>query len=217
MGKNVKRLLRKHGHECIVFYCSCAELGDVHEEGQTAATLEELVQQLPKPRIVWTMATTSENFAQLVSELMNLLEPGDIVIDSKNSYCQGSISCAAVLQEKGIHYIDVGTTEGNQGVKRGYCLMIGGEPKVVRYLDPIFTALAPVPRSRQIKSNRSRRRKLQSSVAHVHCGSAGAGHFARLVYDGVEQILMKAYAEVLAERESLEEAVLVTSGSPQDY
>lgn len=224
MGNNIKRLLRKHGHSSVVFNCSCTEVEPELEEKlepstQVVFSLDELVQTLEKPRIVWSLGQTSDTFAEMIDRLIHLLEPGDIVIDSKNAYCQGSDRCAERLGQHGIHYVDVGTSTGCWNVKRGYCLMIGGEPDVVSYLEPIFAALTPPSKSKQSapkshKSNlKSKRSKVKPAVSHFYCGSAGAGHFARQFYDGVEETLMRAYAEVLAERDRSPEPTSPSSSS----
>lgn len=209
MGNNLTRLLWKHGHECHVF--NCASIDEEHDQQRDGhqsidSSLEAFLQQLPKPRIVWIMVPTSGQFSALTDHLLRLLEPGDIVIDNKNSYCQASEYCAETLKQRGIRYVDVGTSTAASSVKRGYCLMIGGDPEVVQYLEPIFLALAPVPKNKAVaaKSNLSnvkRKRKVKPTVSHLYCGEAGAGHFARQFYEGAEQSLMRAYAEVLAERD----------------
>jgi 6-phosphogluconate dehydrogenase len=207
MGNNLKRLLRKHGHECHMFDCGSTAINQGYNQQAENLSLEAFVQHLPKPRIVWVMVPTSDEFATLADRLTTLLEPGDIVIDNKNSYCQGSEYCAETLKQRGIHYVDVGTSTAALSVKRGYCFMIGGDPEVVQYLEPVFQALAPVPKNKAVstKSNVSnlkrKRYKSKSTVSHLYCGEAGAGHFARQFYEGAEQSLMRAYAEVLAERD----------------
>jgi 6-phosphogluconate dehydrogenase len=207
MGNNLTRLLRKHGHECHVFNCASVEASERYDQSSTDWSLEAFVQQLPKPRIVWVMVPTSGEFRSLVERLLTLLEPGDIVVDNKNFYCQASEYCVESLKQRGIRYVDVGTSTGASSVKRGYCLMIGGDPEAVQYLEPIFEALALVPKNKAVstKSNVSnlkrKRYKVKPTFTHLYCGEAGAGHLARQFYEGTEQSLMRAYAEVLAERD----------------
>jgi 6-phosphogluconate dehydrogenase len=207
MGNNIKRLLRKHGHECSVFSWCSTEIGEESCEPSSGTTLADFIHQLPKPRILWVIVPTSNEFSDLADQLLQCLEPDDIIIDNKNSYCQGSDFCAEKLKQHGIHYVDVGTSTSASNVKRGYCLMIGGDPDVVQYLEPIFQALTPTPKAKpsSAKSNLSnlkrKRCKVKPAVTHLYCGEAGAGHFARQFYEGVEESLMRAYAEVLAERD----------------
>jgi 6-phosphogluconate dehydrogenase len=196
MGANMVRRLLKAGQKCVAY--------DVHpeavqalvkEQAVGATTLQELVQKLQEPRAIWLMvpaAAVDETLAQLVP----LLKPGDVVIDGGNSHYHDDIRRADELKAKGIHYVDVGTSGGIWGAERGYCLMIGGEKDVVSRLDPVFAALAPAVES----APRTPGRKDAGGTAehgYLHCGPSGAGHFVKMVHNGIEYGIMAAYAEGL--------------------
>jgi len=197
MGSNMVRRLLKDGHQCIVFDKSPKSVADlVKEKAVGAASLPEFVKTLTKPRAVWLMVPVGVVDAT-IADLLPHLERGDIVIDGGNSYYIDDIRRAKELTPKGIHYVDVGTSGGVWGLERGYCMMIGGETDVVRHLDPIFAALAPgrgnIPRT-------PGREKADgtSEQGYLHCGSNGAGHFVKMIHNGIEYGLMAAYAEGLA-------------------
>jgi 6-phosphogluconate dehydrogenase len=197
MGANMVRRLLKHGHQCTVFDRSAdAVKGLVQENAVGAASLEEFVQKLSKPRAVWLMVPAAAVDAS-IADLVPLLEAGDILIDGGNSYYVDDIRRAKELASKKIHYVDVGTSGGVWGLERGYCMMIGGETDVVQHLDPIFSTLAPgigdIPRT-------PGREKLggTSEQGYLHCGSNGAGHFVKMVHNGIEYGIMAAYAEGLS-------------------
>jgi 6-phosphogluconate dehydrogenase len=197
MGANMVRRLLKHGHQCVVFDRSAnAVKGLVQEKAVGAASLSEFVQKLQKPRAIWLMVPAAAVDASL-AELTPLLEAGDILIDGGNSYYIDDIRRAKELAAKKIHYVDVGTSGGVWGLERGYCMMIGGEKDVLERLDPIFSTLAPgkgeVPRT-------PGREKLGGTAeqGYLHCGPNGAGHFVKMVHNGIEYGIMAAYAEGLS-------------------
>jgi len=197
MGANMARRLLKKGHECVVFDVSAKAVGELAHEGASGATsLSDLVKKLAKPRAVWLMVPAAV-VDQTIAELLPHLEAGDILIDGGNSYYVDDIQRAKDLAPKRIHYVDVGTSGGVWGLERGYCMMIGGEKDVVQHLDPIFLALAPgigdIPRT-------PGRKKLDGTAeqGYLHCGPNGAGHFVKMVHNGIEYGIMAAYAEGLS-------------------
>jgi 6-phosphogluconate dehydrogenase len=196
MGANMVRRLLRHGHHCVVFDMSPKAVeGLVREKATGASSLEEVTKKLKKPRAVWLMVPAAV-VDQTIADLRPHLEEGDILIDGGNSYYVDDIRRARELAPQGIHYVDVGTSGGVWGLERGYCMMIGGEPPVVKHLDPIFSGLAPgigdIPRT-------SGREKMAGTAEHgyLHCGPNGAGHFVKMVHNGIEYGLMAAYAEGL--------------------
>ncbi len=196
MGANMVRRLIRGGHQCVVFDRSPDAVKDlVKEKAIGAASLAELVKKLEKPRAVWLMVPAAV-VDESIAGLLPLLESGDILIDGGNSYYVDDIRRAKELGPKGIHYVDVGTSGGVWGLERGYCMMIGGEPDVVQHLDPIFATLAPglgnIPRT-------PGREKLGGTAeqGYLHCGPNGAGHFVKMVHNGIEYGIMAAYAEGL--------------------
>ena len=197
MGANMVRRLIRKGHECIVFDMSPTTVGDmVKEKAIGASSLAELVKKLAKPRAIWLMvpaAVVDETIAQLLAHL----EPGDSLIDGGNSYYIDDIRRAKDLAPKGIHYVDVGTSGGVWGVERGYCMMIGGDNDVVEHLDPIFSALAP-GRGEIVRTPGRDKEGGTAENGYLHCGPNGAGHFVKMVHNGIEYGIMAAYAEGLA-------------------
>src|SRR5467141_2917280 len=196
MGSNMVRRLLKDGHQCVVFDRSAKAVADlVKEKAVGAASLAEFVKTLAKPRAVWLMVPVGVVDAT-IADLLPHLERGDILIDGGNSYYIEDIRRAKELTPKGIHYADVGTSGGVWGLERGYCMMIGGETAVVQRLDPIFATLAPgigdIART-------PGREKLGGSAeqGYLHCGPNGAGHFVKMVHNGIEYGIMAAYAEGL--------------------
>src|ERR1700736_4124573 len=197
MGANMVRRLQKNGHQCVVYDRTPATVNQLVGDGATGSTnLDDFVKKLNKPRAVWLMVPAGVVDATL-HELTAKLAVGDIVIDGGNSYYIDDIRRAKELSGKGLHYVDVGTSGGVWGLERGYCQMIGGEEAVVRRLDPIFATLAPpldaAPRL-------PGREKVGGTAEHgyLHCGPNGAGHFVKMVHNGIEYGLMAAYAEGLA-------------------
>jgi 6-phosphogluconate dehydrogenase len=196
MGANMVRRLIRDGHQCVVFDRSQdAVKALVKDKAIGATALSELVKKLDKPRAIWLMVPAAV-VDQTIADLLPLLESGDTLIDGGNSYYVDDIRRGKELATKGIHYVDVGTSGGVWGLERGYCMMIGGEPEVVQRLDPIFATLAPgmgdVPRT-------PGREKLGGTAeqGYLHCGPNGAGHFVKMVHNGIEYGIMAAYAEGL--------------------
>jgi 6-phosphogluconate dehydrogenase len=197
MGANMVRRLLKGGHDCVVFDMSAAAVAELVKEKATGtASLAEFVKALKKPRAVWLMVPAGV-VDKSIADLLPHLESGDILIDGGNSYYVDDIRRAKELKPKGIHYVDVGTSGGVWGLDRGYCMMVGGEADAVKHLDPIFTTLAPgrgdIPRT-------PGREKVSgtSEQGYLHCGANGAGHFVKMVHNGIEYGVMAAYAEGLA-------------------
>jgi 6-phosphogluconate dehydrogenase len=173
----VRRLLRK-GHECVVFDVSPNAAAELLKDGAKAATsLRDFAGALDKPRLVWLMVPAAA-VDKTITDIASYMEPGDILVDGGNSYYVDDLRRSKELQPKRIHYVDVGTSGGVKGLERGYCLMIGGESSIVEYLKPIFSALAP-------------------EHGYLHCGPSGAGHFVKMVHNGIEYGIMAAYAEGL--------------------
>jgi 6-phosphogluconate dehydrogenase len=196
MGGNMVRRLQKHGHQCVVFDRSPDTVKQFTTEGVTGATsLDDFVKKLSKPRAVWLMVPAGVVDAML-HELTPKLDVGDIVIDGGNSYYIDDIRRAKELSAKGLRYVDVGTSGGVYGLERGYCQMIGGETQVIKHLDPIFKTLAP---GRGDVSRTPGRERVNGTAeeGYLHCGPSGAGHFVKMVHNGIEYGLMAAYAEGL--------------------
>ena len=196
MGANMVRRLIRNGHKCVVFDRSSKAVNQLVEDGAVGTTsLAELVKSLERPRAVWLMVPAAA-VDETIADLVNQLDPGDILIDGGNSYYVDDIRRAKQLAPKQVHYVDVGTSGGVWGLERGYCMMIGGEQGVVKRLDPIFATLAPgsgnIPRT-------PGREKLNGTAeqGYLHCGPNGAGHFVKMVHNGIEYGLMAAYAEGL--------------------
>jgi 6-phosphogluconate dehydrogenase len=196
MGANMVRRLMKGGHDCVVFDMSPAAVKALSDEGATGAgSYAELVQKLAKPRAVWLMVPAAV-VDQTISALLPHLDAGDILIDGGNSYYVDDIRRATSLAEKSIHYVDVGTSGGVWGLERGYCMMIGGEDAVVKRLDPIFAQLAPGIGDIARTPGRDKAGGT-SEEGYLHCGQNGAGHFVKMVHNGIEYGIMAAYAEGL--------------------
>jgi 6-phosphogluconate dehydrogenase len=196
MGANMVRRLLRGGHECVVYDVSAKTIEELAKEKAIGtASLAEFVKTLAKPRVVWMMVPAGV-VDKTVADVVPYLERGDILIDGGNSYYIDDIRRAKELAPKGIHYVEVGTSGGVWGLERGYCMMIGGEAEVVKHLDPIFATLAPgrgdVPRT-------PGREKVGGTAeqGYLHCGPSGAGHFVKMVHNGIEYGLMAAYAEGL--------------------
>jgi 6-phosphogluconate dehydrogenase len=197
MGANMVRRLLKGGHQCVVFDMSAKAVAELEKEKAIgAASLAEFAMSLTKPRAVWLMVPVGA-VDKAIADLLPHLERGDILIDGGNSYYVDDIRRAKEVRPAGIHYVDVGTSGGVWGLERGYSMMIGGEADVVRHLDPIFAALAPgrgdIPRT----PGRERAGGT-SEQGYLHCGPNGAGHFVKMVHNGIEYGVMAAYAEGFA-------------------
>lgn len=196
MGANMVRRLMRGGHECVVFDRNAASVKQVAGEGATGAnSLAEFVKKLSKPRAIWLMVPAGVVDSTL-RDLSPLLERGDIVIDGGNSYYIDDIRRAKDLEGKGIQVVDVGTSGGVWGLERGYCMMIGGPQDVVKHLDPIFKILAPGRGDLPRTPGRDKSAGTAES-GYLHCGPSGAGHFVKMVHNGIEYGLMAAYAEGL--------------------
>jgi 6-phosphogluconate dehydrogenase len=194
MGANMARRLLRGGHQCVVFDRSCEAVQELAQEGAIGAnSLADMVAKLEKPRAIWMMIPAGL-VEDLIADILPCLEAGDILIDGGNSYYVDDLRRARELAAKQISYVDVGTSGGIVGLGRGYCLMIGGRPEAVRHLDPVFQTLAPgagdiMPTpGRQAASG-------TAEHGYLHCGASGAGHFVKMVHNGIEYGLMAAYAE----------------------
>ena len=196
MGANMVRRLMRAGHSCVVYDRSRDAVQGLAKEGAVgAASLDEFVAKLTPPRAVWLMVPAAVVDASL-KDLVARMQKDDVVIDGGNSYYIDDIRRAKELYPKGLHYVDVGTSGGVWGLERGYCLMIGGEDAVVRRLDPIFKALAP-GRGEIPRTPGREKAKGTAEEGYLHCGPNGAGHFVKMVHNGIEYGLMAAYAEGL--------------------
>ena len=204
MGANIVRRLSRHGISSVVFDLNPESVAALAAEGAVAAnSLKDLVSKMPQPRTVWVMVPASVT-NQTIADLAQVLEGGDTIIDGGNSYYRNDLANAAMLKEKGINFVDVGTSGGVYGLERGYSLMIGGDSAVVQSLDPIFKALAPGVEA----ATRTPSRTGAPSTAeqgYLHCGPTGAGHFVKMVHNGIEYGLMAAFAEGLALFEAADE------------
>jgi len=195
MGANMVRRLMKHQHACVVYDRGPGSVEAMEKEGALgAASLEDLVQKLAVPKVVWLMVPAGEATESTVSALGKLLPRGSTIIDGGNSFYKDDVRRSAQLRKAGIKYLDVGTSGGVWGVERGYCLMIGGDGATVKRLEPIFAALAPgvgnIPRTPGRQSLGT-----TAEQGFLHCGPSGAGHFVKMVHNGIEYGLMQAYAE----------------------
>ena len=194
MGSNMVRRLVKRSHRCVVYDKSTAAVSDlVQEKAVGASSLADFVKKLQKPRAIWLMVPAAI-VDEMIGDLMPHLEAEDILIDGGNSYYVDDIRRGKELAAKRIHYVDVGTSGGVWGLERGYCIMIGGEKRIVDHLDPIFAALAPGPGDVPRTPGRERLGGT-AELGYLHCGPNGAGHFVKMVHNGIEYGLMAAYAE----------------------
>jgi len=195
MGANMVRRLMRGGHECVVFDLSADNVKQLAGEGATGSdSLDDFIAKLNKPRAVWIMVPAGEATEKTVNELASRLDEGDIIIDGGNSYFKDDARRSRGLKDKGINYFDVGTSGGVWGLERGYCMMIGGPKETVAHLDPIFKTLAP---GRGNTSRTPGRENLSGTAedGYIYCGPSGAGHFVKMVHNGIEYGLMQAYAE----------------------
>jgi 6-phosphogluconate dehydrogenase len=224
MGANMVRRLMGGGHGCVVHDVAPERARDLAREGATgAASLDDLVERLARPRVVWLMVPAAVVDATL-DHLVPRLARGDIVVDGGNSHYQDDIARAKRLAQLGVHHVDCGTSGGVRGAERGYCLMIGGEPDVVQRLDPVFATLAPGPGSIAPTPGRERRSDT-AERGYLHCGPSGAGHFVKMVHNGIEYGLMAAYAEGLnvlrnanvGKRPRARDAETTPLRNPEDY
>jgi 6-phosphogluconate dehydrogenase len=196
MGANMVRRLMRGGHTCVVHDVSADAVRAMAGEGAVASTsVDEFLAKLDKPRAIWLMVPAGVVDATLAA-LVPKLAGGDIIIDGGNSYYRDDVDRAKWLGEKGLHYVDCGTSGGVWGLERGYCLMIGGERDVVARLDPLFATLAPGGGGAGVERTRGREGKPSTAeLGYLHCGPSGAGHFVKMVHNGIEYGLMAAYAE----------------------
>jgi 6-phosphogluconate dehydrogenase len=195
MGANMVRRLMRGGHECVVWDVNPDNVKQLADEGATGAqSLDDFVSKLSQPRAVWIMVPAGNATEKTVIDLAACMAGEDIIIDGGNSYFKDDARRARALHDKGINYVDVGTSGGVWGLERGYCMMIGGPEKTVRHLDPIFKTLAP---GRGDILRTPGREKVSSTVeeGYLYCGPSGAGHFVKMVHNGIEYGLMQAYAE----------------------
>jgi 6-phosphogluconate dehydrogenase len=197
MGANMVRRWLRGGHECVVYDRSADAVKTMASEAATpSSSLADFVSRLSTPRVVWLMVPAGVVDAS-IADLVPLLSAGDIIIDGGNSYYRDDIDRAKRLAEGGLHYVDCGTSGGVFGLERGYCLMIGGEKDVVQRLDPLFATLAPGAGVIPDTPGRESRTSTTASRGYLHCGPSGAGHFVKMVHNGIEYGLMAAYAEGL--------------------
>jgi 6-phosphogluconate dehydrogenase len=195
MGGNIVRRLMRAGHSCVVYDTSAEAVRALGQEGAAASRdLADFVRRLDKPRAVWVMLPAGAVTHGTIVELSGLLDSGDIVIDGGNSHFHDDVAHAEMLREKGIRYLDVGTSGGVWGLERGYCMMIGGDSEAADHLDPIFAALAPGRGA--IPSTPGRQgRDPRVEQGYLYCGPAGAGHFVKMIHNGIEYGMMQALAE----------------------
>jgi 6-phosphogluconate dehydrogenase len=197
MGANIVRRLMRDGHECVVYDVSADAVKELEGEGATgAADLDEFVAKLSVPRAAWVMVPAGEITQKAVDDLAERLESGDAIIDGGNSYYHDDMHRAAELTEKGIDYLDCGTSGGVFGLERGYCLMIGGPDEAFERLEPIFASLAPGVEAAERTPGRDGDPS-PAEQGYLHCGPSGAGHFVKMVHNGIEYGVMAAYAEGL--------------------
>jgi 6-phosphogluconate dehydrogenase len=197
MGSGLVRRLMRDGHRCVGYDRSPAAIKGLEADGLTGAgSLEDFASKLEKPRAAWVMVPAGEITDQTISSLAAVLEPGDTIIDGGNTYYRDDLRHAAALKERGIHHIDVGTSGGVWGLNRGFCLMIGGESEPVERLSPIFASIAPGVDAAPRTPGRTGQ-PAPSEQGYYHCGPNGAGHFVKMVHNGIEYGLMASYAEGL--------------------
>jgi 6-phosphogluconate dehydrogenase len=196
MGANIVRRIMRDGHTAVAYDTSADTVAELEKEGAVGALkLEDFVAALDKPRVAWVMIPAGIT-GKVVADLAELMEPGDIIIDGGNSNYRDDVDRAAELRPKGIHYVDVGTSGGVFGLERGYCLMIGGEKEIVDHLDPIFKSIAPGVEAAPRTSGRTGEAGREEQ-GYLHCGPNGAGHFVKMVHNGIEYGMMASYAEGL--------------------
>ncbi len=195
MGANMVRRLLRRGHECVVFDLNPENVKRLAGDGAAgASSLDDFVRRLAPPRAAWVMVPAGEATESTVSELARRMAPGDTIVDGGNSWFKDDVRRARELSARGLHFVDVGTSGGVWGLERGYCLMIGGDAEAVRRLEPIFRTLAPGRGTIPPTPGRERRAG-SAEEGYLHCGPSGAGHFVKMVHNGIEYGLMQAYAE----------------------
>ncbi len=195
MGANMVRRLMKGGHECVAFDLNPDSVKQLVDEGATgASSLDDFAAKLKKPRAAWVMVPAGDPTDQTVMALAERFDPGDIIVDGGNSYFKDDLRRSNYLWDNEIHYVDVGVSGGVWGLERGYCLMIGGEKEAVQRLDPIFRTLAPGGGDIERTPGRDKK-KSSAEQGYLHCGPAGAGHFVKMIHNGIEYGMMQAYAE----------------------
>src|ERR1700690_2008699 len=195
MGANMVRRLLRGGHQCVVFDVSPKAVAELAAEGATgASSLDDFAAKLVKPRVSWMMVPAAV-VEQTVNDLASRFQPGDIIVDGGNSYYIDDIRRAEALKAKGLHYVDSGTSGGVWGLERGFCQMIGGETPIIKPLDPIFATLAPPMDSAPRTPGREKVKGSTAEHGYLHCGPNGAGHFVKMVHNGIEYGIMAAYAE----------------------
>jgi len=198
MGGNIAQRLMRHGHSCVVYDKSADAVAAIAGKGATGSrSLDDLAAKLAAPRAIWLMLPAGKVTEDAVTQLGRALQAGDILIDGGNTFYKDDVRRAAELRQKGIHYLDVGTSGGVWGLERGYCLMIGGDKEPVTHLDPIFSALAPGAGNIERTAGRDGRDK-RPELGYMHCGPCGSGHFVKMIHNGIEYGLMQAYAEGFA-------------------
>src|SRR6187402_1825615 len=195
MGGNIVRRLMKNGHTAVVYDKDAKAVSSLAGEGADGAgTLEDFVGKLERPRTAWVMLPAGKITEATIAALAKLMQPGDVIIDGGNTFWQDDVRRGAALKAQGLHYLDVGTSGGVWGIERGYCMMIGGDKAVVDRLDPIFKTLAPgvgdIPRT---PGREGRDPRIEQG--YIHAGPSGAGHFVKMIHNGIEYGLMQAYAE----------------------
>jgi 6-phosphogluconate dehydrogenase len=195
MGANMARRLMRGGHHVVAYATDREAVQQLASEGATGATsVDALVERLEPPRVAWAMVPSGPPTEQVVADLAKRMREGDVIVDGGNSFYKDDVRRAAVLGSQGIHYVDVGTSGGIWGLERGYCLMVGGETDVVARLEPVFRTLAPgrgaIPRTPGREALGG-----TAELGYLHCGPAGAGHFVKMIHNGIEYGLMQAYAE----------------------
>jgi 6-phosphogluconate dehydrogenase len=195
MGGNIVRRLMRHGHSTVVYDKDAKAVAGLAADGAVgSATLEEFISKLERPRTAWVMLPAGRITETTIETIAGVMQAGDVIIDGGNTFWQDDVRRGKALKERGIHYVDVGTSGGVWGLDRGYCMMIGGEKQVVDRLDPIFAALAPgvgdIPRT---EGREGRDPRIEQG--YIHAGPVGAGHFVKMIHNGIEYGLMQAYAE----------------------
>lgn len=195
MGGNIVRRLMRHGHQAVVYDKDAKAVAGLAADGAIgSATLEEFISKLERPRAAWVMLPAGRITETTIETIAGVMQAGDVIIDGGNTFWQDDVRRGKALKERGIHYVDVGTSGGVWGLDRGYCMMIGGEKQVVALLDPIFAALAPgageIPRT---PGREGRDPRIEQG--YIHAGPIGAGHFVKMIHNGIEYGLMQAYAE----------------------